>query len=189
MSDLLVSLYPWIKALHVISVVAWMAGMFYLPRLYVYHAESVETGSDTDQLFQTMERRLLRAIMNPAMIATWIFGLILVFTPGVVDWHMAWPWTKAVAVLTLSWMHGWLATRRKDFAAGRNTRSGRTYRMMNELPTLVLIVAVVFGDREVLRPVAGAGGIGPRARLCAGEVAKGAVCPLGPAGPHPRGYL
>ena len=82
MSDFLASAYPWIKSLHVISVVAWMAGMFYLPRLFVYHAEVVEAGSATDRLFQTMERRLLRAIINPAAIASWVFGLMLVFTPG-----------------------------------------------------------------------------------------------------------
>ena len=84
MTDILISLYPWTKALHIVSVVAWMAGIFYLPRLFVYHAESVEQGSDTDALFKIMERRLLRAIMNPASIATWIFGLMLVFTPGIV---------------------------------------------------------------------------------------------------------
>ena len=87
--------YPWTKALHVISVIAWMAGLFYLPRLFVYHAEQTVP----EELFQTMERRLLRAIMNPAMTATWIFGLCLVFTPGLVDWSEVWPWTKAAAVL------------------------------------------------------------------------------------------
>lgn len=142
MSDVLIDFYPWIKSLHVISVIAWMAGLFYLPRLFVYHAEEAESGSDRDALFQTMERRLLRAIMNPAMIATWIFGLGLVFTPGVVDWSYLWPWTKAAAVLTLTWFHHWLGRRRKDFAHGKNTRSGRTYRLMNEVPTVLLIVIV-----------------------------------------------
>lgn len=131
------------KALHVISVIAWMAGMFYLPRLYVYHTEQVETGSKTDQMFQVMERRLLRAIINPAMVATWVFGLALVFTPGVVDWSDWWPWVKAASVLALSGFHGWLAARRKDFATGTNTRSGRSYRIMNEVPT-VLMIAIVF---------------------------------------------
>lgn len=131
------------KSLHVISVISWMAGMFYLPRLFVYHAEQVEKGSKTDTMFQTMERRLLRAIINPAMIATWVFGLALVFTPGVVDWSYAWPWVKAGCVLVMSWFHGWLSARRKEFAAGTNTRSGMTYRMMNEVPT-VLMIAIVF---------------------------------------------
>ncbi|TGD43252.1 protoporphyrinogen oxidase HemJ [Pseudotabrizicola sediminis] len=143
MTDILADWYLWTKALHVISVIAWMAGLFYLPRLFVYHEETVKTGTDTDDLFQTMERRLLRAIMNPAMIATWIFGLGLVMTPGVVDWSMLWPWVKAASVLGMTWFHMWLAARRKAFAAGTNTLSGRHYRMMNEVPT-VLLVLIVF---------------------------------------------
>ena len=135
--------YPWTKSLHVISVIAWMAGLFYLPRLFVYHAERIETGSETDAMFQTMEYRLLRAIMNPAMIATWVFGLALVFTPGVVYWGDVWPWMKAAAVLIMTWFHHWLALRRKEFTRGENTRSGRSYRIMNEVPTLLLIIIVV----------------------------------------------
>ncbi|WP_425051019.1 protoporphyrinogen oxidase HemJ [Psychromarinibacter sp. S121] len=140
--DFLSSFYPWTKSLHVISVIAWMAGLFYLPRLYVYHVEQVEQGSQTDEMFQVMERRLLRAIMNPAMIATWVFGLMLVFTPGVVYWGDVWPWTKAASVLAMTWFHHWLGYRRKDFMNGTNTRAGRTYRMMNEVPTLLMIVIV-----------------------------------------------
>lgn len=143
MGEFLASYYPWIKALHVISIVAWMAGLFYLPRLYVYHAEVVEKGSPTDLLFQTMERRLLRAIMNPAMCAVWVFGLALVFTPGIVSWSELWPWTKAASVLGMTWFHHWLGYRRKDFVAGNNIRSGRTYRMMNEVPTVLLAVIVI----------------------------------------------
>ncbi|CAN1487669.1 COG1981 Predicted membrane protein [Paracoccaceae bacterium] len=142
MTDFLADWYLVTKSLHVISVIAWMAGMFYLPRLYVYHVEQVETGSKTDLMFQTMERRLLRAIINPAMIATWVFGLALVFTPGVIDWSDWWPWVKAACVLVMSGFHGWLSARRKEFAAGTNTRSGRTYRMMNEVPTVLMIVIV-----------------------------------------------
>lgn len=134
--------YLVVKSLHVISVIAWMAGLFYLPRLFVYHAEQVQAGSRTDAMFQTMERRLLRAIMNPAMVSTWFFGLMLVFTPGIVDWSAPWSWTKAACVLVMTGFHGWLAARRKDFAAGRNTRSGRTYRMMNEVPTVLMVVIV-----------------------------------------------
>ncbi|MGB3178342.1 MAG: protoporphyrinogen oxidase HemJ [Albidovulum sp.] len=143
MSDFLAMIYPWTKALHVISVISWMAGLFYLPRLFVYHVESVDQDSATDTLFQTMEVRLLRVIMNPAMIATWIFGLCLVFTPGVVDWGAIWPWTKAAAVLAMTWFHHWLGHRRKDFLAGTNNRTGRTYRMMNEVPTVLLVVIVL----------------------------------------------
>lgn len=143
MGDFLAEYYSWTKAFHIMSVIAWMAGLFYLPRLFVYHSEAVEAGSETDRLFQTMERKLLRLIMNPAMVATWIFGLALVFTPGIVDWSMVWPWTKAAAVLVMSWFHHWLARRRKDFAAGQNLRTGRQFRMMNELPTVLMLVIVL----------------------------------------------
>lgn len=143
MGDFLAGIYPWVKAFHVIAVITWMAGIFYLPRLFVYHVEAVEQGSATDALFQTMERKLLRYIMNPAMIAVWIFGLMLVFTPGIVDWSAIWPYPKAAAVLAMTWFHHWLGLRRKDFAAGRNTVSGRSYRLMNELPTLLMIVVVI----------------------------------------------
>jgi protoporphyrinogen IX oxidase len=89
-----------------------------------------------------MERRLLRGIMNPAMVATWVFGLALVFTPGVVDWSFAWPWVKAISVLGMTWFHHWLGLRRKEFLAGANIRTGRTYRMMNEVPTILMLVIV-----------------------------------------------
>ena len=143
MSDLLIQVYPWTKSFHLISVIAWMAGIFYLPRLFVYHAETVGSEGDTHALFRTMERRLLRAIMNPAMIGTWLFGLLLVATPGVVDWGAIWPWTKAAGVLGLTWFHHWLTRRRREFAAGANHRSGRTYRIMNEVPTILLVVIVI----------------------------------------------
>ena len=143
MSDFLVWAYPWIKACHVISVIAWMAGLFYLPRLFVYHVEEAEPGSATDLLFQRMERKLLRVIMNPAMTAAWVFGLALVFTPGVVNWAEVWPWTKAAAVLGMTWFHHWLGRRRKDFVAGTNQLSGRRYRMVNEVPTVFLVMIVL----------------------------------------------
>ncbi|HGG04891.1 MAG TPA: CopD family protein [Aliiroseovarius sp.] len=143
MSDLLISFYPWAKALHIMSVLAWMAGLFYLPRLFVYHAEEVGSGNETDLLFQKMEDKLLRLIMKPAMYSTWLFGLILVFTPGIVDWSIIWPWTKGASVLAMTWMHYWLAARRRDFQASQNTISGRHYRMMNEVPTLLMIIIVL----------------------------------------------
>ncbi|MBI1217028.1 MAG: protoporphyrinogen oxidase HemJ [Rhodobacteraceae bacterium] len=148
MLSFLATWYLWIKAFHVMSVIAWMAGIFYLPRLFVYHVEGLKKvgvvpGSELDLLFQHQERLLLRAIMNPAMISTWVFGLLLVLTPGIVDWSSIWPWAKAAGVLGMTAFHHWLGLRRKDFAAGRNTRSGRTYRMMNELPTLLMIVIVL----------------------------------------------
>jgi len=143
MTNFLYDWYIWIKVGHIFSVIAWMAGIFYLPRLFVYHAESVKQGSETDELFQTMERRLLRAIMNPAMTGAWIFGLLMVFTPGIIDWSAIWPWTKAAAVLAMTWYHHWLGYRRKDFMRGENRLTGRQYRMMNEVPTLFLIVILV----------------------------------------------
>jgi len=142
MFELLSLWYPWIKTLHVVCVIAWMAGLFYLPRLYVYHVEQLAHGSATDTMFQTMERRLLKAIMAPAMIATWGFGLCLVATPGIVDWSTVWPWTKAGSVLAMTWFQYWLGARRKDFVAGRNNVSGRQFRMMNEVPTLLVLVIV-----------------------------------------------
>ncbi len=142
MIDFLTSYYPWIKSLHVIAVITWMAGLFYLPRLYVYHVEQVEAGSVTDQIFKMMERRLLKGIMNPSLIAVWIFGGALVFTPGIVDWTAFWPWTKAVSVVAMTWFHIWLGMRRKDFVAGVNNLSGRQYRLMNEVPTVLLLVIV-----------------------------------------------
>jgi putative membrane protein len=142
MLDLLASVYPWTKSLHVVSVMSWMAGLFYLPRLFVYHAERVGQNGETHELFTTMELKLFRYIMNPAMIATWIFGLALVFTPGIVDWTSVWPWTKAASVLGMTWFHHWLGYRRKDFVAAKNSRDGRTYRLMNEVPTLLMLVIV-----------------------------------------------
>lgn len=141
-TDFLADWYLVTKSLHVVSVISWMAGIFYLPRLFVYHVEQVQAGSPTDKMFQTMERRLLRGIMNPAMVATWVFGLALVFTPGVVDWSFVWPWVKAGSVLAMTWFHHWLGLRRKEFLAGTNTRTGRTYRMMNEVPTILMLVIV-----------------------------------------------
>ena len=143
MEDLLATSYLWIKAGHVMAVIAWMAGLFYLPRLYVYHTEQAVAGTDTDAMFQKMERLLLKAIMNPAMLVTWGLGLALVATPGIVDWTVVWPWTKAASVIAMTWFHMWLGSRRKEFAAGRNVMSGRQYRMMNEVPTVLMIVIVL----------------------------------------------
>lgn len=143
MAEILAGLYPWTKSFHVISVISWMAGLFYLPRLFVHHAEKAGREGETHEIFVMMERKLLRLIMNPAMVATWVFGLMLVFTPGIVDWSSVWPWIKAAAVLIMTWFHHWLARRRKDFAVGENTRSGRAYRLMNEVPTVLMIVIVI----------------------------------------------
>ncbi len=143
MLDLLSDWYLWTKSIHVISVISWMAGMFYLPRLFVYHAERAKPGSELSETFKVMEHKLMRYIINPAMISTWIFGLLLVFTPGVIDWSEYWPWVKATMVTLMSAFHGWLSTRRREFFRDENTRSGRTYRMANEIPTLLMLVIVI----------------------------------------------
>lgn len=142
MTDLLALAYPWIKALHVMAVISWMAGLFYLPRLFVYHAERGQRGSEPVQSFRIMEEKLLRMIMNPAMVVSWIAGLALVLTPGIVDWTMVWPWTKAAGVLGMTWFHMWLARQRKALLAGHGL-TGRRYRMMNELPTLLMALIVL----------------------------------------------
>ncbi len=134
--------YDWIKALHVIAVISWMAGMFYLPRLFVYHAERAEVGSELDRTFQVMEEKLLRVIMNPAMIVSWVCGLLLIGM-GAFDFGAVWSWAKILGVMGMTAAHGWLAVRRKDFAAGQNTRTGRTYRLVNEVPTVLMFIVVI----------------------------------------------
>ncbi|KAA0597618.1 putative membrane protein [Azospirillum lipoferum] len=135
-------LYEWIKALHVISIIAWMAGLLYLPRLFVYHCQ-VPAGSETSETFKVMERRLLRAIMNPAMIAAYVFGItMIVLTP---EWmKQGWLHAKLLFVLLLTASHMMMARWRRDFAEDRNTRPQRFYRIANEVPTLLMIGIVIF---------------------------------------------
>jgi protoporphyrinogen IX oxidase len=133
-------MYEWIKALHVIAVISWMAGMLYLPRLFVYHCE-VEPGSRQSETFKTMERRLLRAIINPAMIMTWLAGLYLVWAGHL--YSAAWFHAKFLLVLILSGVHGFFARCVKDFAADRNSRSQKFYRIINEVPTILMILIVI----------------------------------------------
>ena len=132
-------LYLWLKAIHVIAVIAWMAGMLYLPRLFVYHADA-EVGSKQSETFKVMERRLLRAIINPAMGVTWVLGLWLAYDSGF--YMSGWLWAKFALVLAMSALHGYYARWMKDFAADRNTHSAKFYRIMNEVPT-VLMIAIV----------------------------------------------
>lgn len=149
MAEILATLYPWTKAAHIVSMVAWMAGLFYLPRLFVYHAEQAPEPGALSETFKTMEAKLYGFIMRPAMAATWLFGLMLLATPGIVAWSQGWIYVKLAAVLALSGFHEWLGKRRLDFARDANHVSGRRYRMMNELPTLLLVVIVVM---VVVRP-------------------------------------
>jgi protoporphyrinogen IX oxidase len=142
MSNWLVSLDPWIKSAHIVSIVAWMAGLLYLPRLFVYHA-SVPSESECSALFKVMERRLQNAIMMPAMIASLAFGGLLAATPAVVDWREGWIWAKLVLVVGLVVHHAMLWRWRRAFAANRNRHSSRFFRIINELPMAALIAIVV----------------------------------------------
>jgi putative membrane protein len=133
-------MYDWIKALHVVAVIAWMAGMLYLPRLFVYHCDA-EVGSKQSETFKVMERRLLKVIINPAMVVTWLAGLYLAFAG---QWFSAgWLHGKLALVLAMSGIHGFFARCVKDFAADRNTKSQRFYRLVNEVPTALMIAIVI----------------------------------------------
>jgi putative membrane protein len=134
------TLYDWLKALHVIAIIAWMAGMLYLPRLFVYHANA-KPGSELSETFKVMERRLLRAIINPAMAAAWIFGLWMAWEGNL--WDQRWFQAKLVLVILMSALHGLLSRWRRDFAADANRHSAKFYRMVNEVPTLLLIGIVI----------------------------------------------
>ncbi|HTR18127.1 MAG TPA: protoporphyrinogen oxidase HemJ [Acetobacteraceae bacterium] len=146
--DFLARLYPWTKALHIMSLIAWMAGMFYLPRLYVYHCET-PPGSEGSERFKVMERRLFKQIINPAMISTLLFGILLALTPGLVDWSAGWWYVKLTCVLLLGAFHGFLSRWRRDFLEDRNARPQRFYRIANEVPTLLMMVIVIM---VVVRP-------------------------------------
>ena len=136
-------MYLWLKAFHIIAVIAWMAGMLYLPRLFVYHA-SAKPGSELSETFKVMERRLLRLIINPAMIATWLFGLTLIWLMGKGAFLAAgWLHAKLVLVLAMSGVHGYFARLVKQFAADRNMRAPKFYRIVNEIPTVLLIAIVL----------------------------------------------
>lgn len=148
MSDFLFTLYPWAKALHIMAVISWMAGIFYLPRLFVHHTEKVEVGSETDALFQMMEMKLMKVIMNPAMIVAWAAGLYLIAL-GAFDWSAVWSWLKLSCVIAMTVFHMWLGKRRKEFVAGNNALTGKQYRMMNEVPTVLMIIIVL---SVVVRP-------------------------------------
>ena len=147
--DLLASIYPWTKALHVISVISWMAGLLYLPRLFVYHAERAPAGGELSETFKVMERKLLKLIVNPASIATWVFGLALVFTPGVVDWSASWVHVKATLVVAMTAYHHALVRWWKAFAEDRNRHDARFFRIWNEVPAVLMIGIVLM---VIVRP-------------------------------------
>ena len=132
--------YLWLKAVHVMAIISWMAGMLYLPRLFVYHAEA-EIGSDKSETFKVMERRLLRAIINPAMLVAWILGLWLAWEGF--RFSGGWLHGKIAAVLLLSGVHGYLSGAARKFAQDRNTKPARHWRIVNEIPTVLMIVIVI----------------------------------------------
>ncbi|WP_282047155.1 protoporphyrinogen oxidase HemJ [Roseibium album] len=133
-------LFLWVKSLHVISIIAWMAGMLYLPRLFVYHAEA-EVGSEKSETFKVMERRLLKAIINPAMVASWIFGLWAAYELSA--WQDGWFHAKLTLVIIMAGVHGYLSKCVKNFAADQNTKPARFYRILNEVPTVLMICIVI----------------------------------------------
>lgn len=142
-TDWMYVLYPYAKSLHIMAVLAWMAALFYLPRLFVYHVEEAEKVDGAVPIFLTMEYKLMRYIMRPAMHTAWTAGLFIVLTPGFIDWSLIWPWTKGAAVIGMTVFHTWLVIRVKGFAKGQNSLTGRQYRMMNEVPTLLMVIIVV----------------------------------------------
>ena len=132
----------WFLAFHIMSFTAWMAGMFYLPRLYVYHCQTAP-GSVESERFKVMERRLLKQIINPAMISTFLFGALLIFTPGAVNWSAAWWWMKIIALVMMFGFHGACSRWRRDFLNDANRRSEKFYRVANEVPTILFIIIVI----------------------------------------------
>ncbi|MGI9412889.1 MAG: protoporphyrinogen oxidase HemJ [Hyphomicrobiales bacterium] len=135
--------YPWIKALHIIAVISWMAGLLYLPRLFVYHC-GAEAGSDKSETFKVMELRLLKVIMRPAMIASWGLGIFLLAIPGVVDWSGdCWVYGKLALVAGLTWVHMMFSGYVRAFAEDRNEKPERYFRVINEVPTLIMIGVVI----------------------------------------------
>lgn len=134
--------YLWIKALHIIAVIAWMAGMLYLPRLFVYHAEAAPL-SELDKTLQVMERRLLRGIVNPSMIVTLVFGVLLFINRGPGIWQEGWWHVKLLMLILMFAIHGFLSRWRRAFAEGRNAHSARFYRWMNEMPAVLMVVIVL----------------------------------------------
>ena len=149
MQEFLANYYNWIRAAHIIAVITWMAGMLYLPRLFVYHCET-PPGSEGSERFKVMERRLLKGIINPSMIAVWILGLTLAWVGGLYD--QTWFHLKFLLVLALSGIHGFLVGCWRDFANDRNKRSARFYRIINEVPAVLMVLIVILA---VVKPFAG----------------------------------
>ncbi len=142
MTDFISDHYLWIKAFHLIAVISWMAGMLYLPRLFVYHADA-EKGSELSETLKIMERKLLRIIINPAMAVTWILGLTMLFANTTLFSSGSWMHVKLTAVVLLSAFHGYLARQRKVFLRDENKKTSKFYRQINEIPTVLMILIVI----------------------------------------------
>ena len=148
MAEFLSEYYLWIKSLHLIAVIAWMAGMMYLPRLYVYHTDA-PVGSVQSEKFKLMEGRLLRGIINPAMILVFVLGGMLLLTPGLIDWQSWWIWLKLALALALGGIHGLFSRWWREFAADIRIRPGLYYRIVNEIPFVLMIGIVIL---VIVRP-------------------------------------
>ena len=143
MNDILIVLYPWIKSLHLISVISWMAGLFYLPRIFVYHVVRSDGKDQINEVFLIMEKKLHSFIMTPAMIVSWICGFLLAATPGIIDFSHMWVWVKLLAIIAMTLFNIWLGLKISDFKTNNNTLSGKQYRLLNEVPTVLLVIIIV----------------------------------------------
>ena len=143
MTEILTSLYPWIKTLHIIAVISWMAGLFYLPRIFVYHVERSNGEDQLNEVFLIMEKKLHSFIMNPAMTVSWACGILLSLTPGIIDFSQFWVWVKLISIIGMTLFNIWLGIKIVDFQNGNNSLSGKQYRLLNEIPTILLVVIVV----------------------------------------------
>ena len=148
-NDILSSLFLWVKALHVVAVISWMAGLLYLPRLFVHHVERAAPGSETSETFKNMEQKLFNVIMRPAMIVAWLCGLIMAATPGILDYTAVWVWVKFLAVIGMTVFHVRLKKHLLEFDRDQNAKSGRYFRIMNEVPTVLMLVIVIM---VIVRP-------------------------------------
>ena len=143
MTEILTSLYPWIKSLHIIAVISWMAGLFYLPRIFVYHVERSNGKDQLNDVFLVMERKLHSFIMNPAMVLSWICGILLALIPGTIDFSELWVWVKLVSIIGMTFFNIWLGFKIVDFQDGNNGLTGKQYRLLNEIPTILLVAIVL----------------------------------------------